>query len=290
MLQKEGAGIMKKSTRIWLITAVSLILTGAIIFSGVMTVLKWDFTRLTTGKHETSRYDITEEFKNISVITETADVVFALSSDGNTHVECFERSNMKHSVSVIDGTLTVKITDTRKWYEYLSISFRSPKITVYLPKKEYGAFLVNSSTGNVSLSSLSIEKLDVSVSTGNITASELAVTGDVSITVSTGNTTFKGVTCNSLASEGSTGNITLTDTVAKSLFSLSRSTGNVIFEGADANEIIVETSTGNVKGTLKTEKIFLTSTDTGKVTVPETLSGGRCKITTSTGNIKISVE
>ena len=64
---------MSKITKIWLIIAASLVLVGCIIFGGVMTMLKWDFTKLSTGKYETHNYEIDEKFNNISIVTDTAE-------------------------------------------------------------------------------------------------------------------------------------------------------------------------------------------------------------------------
>ena len=41
---------MRKTTKVWLIIAASLVIIGFIIFTGVMTTLTWDFTRLSTVK------------------------------------------------------------------------------------------------------------------------------------------------------------------------------------------------------------------------------------------------
>ena len=51
---------MGKSAKIWLIIAASLIVAGAIIFTGEMLVLKWDFTKLSTVKYETNTYEIND--------------------------------------------------------------------------------------------------------------------------------------------------------------------------------------------------------------------------------------
>ena len=50
---------MSKGVKIWLIIAACLIVVGAIIFTGVMSVLKWDFKKLSTAKYQTNTYQIT---------------------------------------------------------------------------------------------------------------------------------------------------------------------------------------------------------------------------------------
>ena len=142
---------MSTRTKVWLIIAISLVLIGCIIFGIVMTMLKWDFTKLSTGKYETSNYEITENFNNISIITETSDVVFVPSENPKPSVVCHELKNAKHSVTVQNGKLAIEIVDVRKWYEYIGINFGTAKITVYIPQGEYGALFVKSSTGNVEI-------------------------------------------------------------------------------------------------------------------------------------------
>jgi hypothetical protein len=95
----KGGGIMKKRTK-WLIAAVSLILVGGILFTGVMTVLQWNFRKLSTDQYETNTYNITDAFTNISVDVTTADVVFAPSADGTASVVCYEEIQAKHKAEI----------------------------------------------------------------------------------------------------------------------------------------------------------------------------------------------
>ena len=58
---------MKKSTKIWLIIATSLVLFGCILFAGTMAILQWDFTKLSTVTYETSVYQIDEDPSALSI-------------------------------------------------------------------------------------------------------------------------------------------------------------------------------------------------------------------------------
>ena len=320
---------MSKITKIWLVIATSLMLIGCITFVGVMSILKWDFTKLSTGKYETNNYEITENFNNISIITDTADILFVPSENQKASVVCHEQKNMKYSVTVQNGKLVIEIVDTRKWYEYIGISFGTPKITVYIPQGEYGALLVKSSTGNVEIpkefkfenidisestgnvtnyasaseniiiktstgnirvENVSANTLDLSVSTGGVTVSNVTTEGDVKIKVSTGKTHLTDIECKNVVSNGNTGAISLKNVIVAEKFSIERSTGDVKFDGCDAAEIFVETDTGDVTGTLLSDKVFVVETDTGNVDVPKTVTGGKCEITTSTGDINISIK
>jgi len=320
---------MRTRTKVWLIIATSLVLIGSIIFGGVMSVLKWDFTKLSTVKYEKNDYEMREDYQHISIITNTADIVFAPSENSTTLVSCYEQKGNMHSVSVKDGTLEIKIVDTRKWYEYIGINFGTPKITVYLPQGEYGKLSIKSSTGdvhipevfkfisidisestgnvtnyasalegvkiktstgNICVEDVSAGSLDLTVSTGKVTVSGVTCEGDIAVGVSTGKTYLSNIQCKNFTSSGSTGDISLNNVIATEKLSIKRSTGDVKFDGSDAAEIFIKTDTGDVTGSLLTDKVFITQTDTGNIDVPKTVNGGRCEISTDTGDIKISVK
>lgn len=299
------------------------------MFAAVMSEYKWDFSKLSTGKYETNTYEISEEFSNLSMNTDTADIIFALSDDGKCRVECYEEEKAKHSVAVQENTLVIKMIDEKSWYDYIGINFGSPKITVYLPKAEYTSLFINgstgdieipknfkfegvdislstgdvnffasaskliiikTSTGNICVENTSAGTLDLSASTGRITVSNVICGGDANINVSTGRTNLNNIECKNLTSSGDTGNISLNNVIAAEKFSIKRNTGDVRFDGSDAAEILVETDTGDVTGTFLSEKTFFVETDTGSVDVPESITGGRCEITTNTGDIELDIQ
>lgn len=318
---------MYNSSGKWLIIALSLILIGGIFFVGIMTVLGWDFTKLSTVKYETDTHEINEEFSGISFDTNTADISFELSEDGKCKVVCYEQKNVKSSVVVSDGVLKIKTVDSRKWYEHIGINFQKSKITVYLPKSEYaslnidestgdinipssfkfgsidlslstgdincaasaeGKIKISATTGDVTITGISAESLEISVTTGDVTVSEITC-GDVKIDLSTGKTKLTDISCRNIETEGSTGSISLNRVIALQGLKIERDTGNVSFTDCDAAEVFIETDTGDVKGSFLTDKIIFAETDTGDIDVPKLSSGGRCEISTDTGDIEISI-
>lgn len=319
---------MSKKTKAWLITAASLILIGCIIFGGVMTMLKWDFKKLSTVKYETNNHKITEKYNNISIISGAADIKFLLSENEETAIECFEAKNEKHLVSVINDTLIIELENRKKWYENIGINVGTPKIAISVPYEKLATLSIKSSTGdilipkdfefdsiditqstghvtnlasatesikikkstgNINLENIRAGALQLSVSTGKITASSIKCEGDINITVSTGKTKLSDITCKSLISNGTTGDISFNNVILSEKLSLKRSTGDINLEKCDANEIFIKTDTGDVNGSLLSEKVFITHTDTGRINVPKTVNGGKCEITTDTGNINIDL-
>lgn len=320
---------MSNAAKIWLIIAAVLMLLGGMLFVGGLTMNKWNFAEIGTETYETNTYEVGEAFANITIDVDTTEIAFLPAEGEECKVVCFENAKIKHSVTVENDTLLIDTVDTRKWYEHITFSFQTPKMTVYLPQKEYASLKIETDTGDITLpKDFSFETIqmegdtshvncfasasgtvEVEVSTGTIRAEELTagelklftstgkiniksvkVQKDITLETDTGRITLDEVPCKDLFATGNTGSITLKSVVATGRFSIENDTGSVVFEYSDASEIFVRTSTGNVTGTLLSEKVFITETSTGKVDVPKSTSGGRCEIVTSTGNIRIAVD
>ncbi len=319
---------MRIKTKVWLVIATALVVIGGVLFVVVMTKLNWNFNKLSTIKHETNTYEISETFDGISINTDTADVVFMVSNNENCKVECYEEETSKHFVKVEENTLVIEMIDSRRWYDYIGLNFDSPKITIYLPLTEYDSLLINSntsdvempsdftfknvdislstgdvdffasalemikiktSTGDISVDNINAGSLDLAVTTGKVSISNLYCEGNITVSVSTGKTYLTDVTCKNVISSGDTGDISLNRVIATKTFSIERDTGDVKIENSDATEIYVKTDTGDVTGSLLTEKVFIAQTDTGKIIVPNSVNGGRCEIITDTGNIRFTI-
>ncbi len=319
---------MTKRTKILMIIALLLIVIGGVIFVGAMSMIKWDFKKLSTERYENNIYNVTEEFKNLTIETGTSQIKVIKSQSEKVTVECFENKKIKHTVSVDNDTLTIKIDDNRKWYEMIGVNFHSPTITISIPSGEYGNLKIKASTGsietakeltfndiNITATTGSIKcnssargnvelkastgdilaenifakDLYMSVSTGKISAKNIQASGDIKIKVSTGKAVVSETTCKNLYSNGSTGDIKLNRVIAIEKVSIERDTGDIQFESCDASELFFKTSTGDVGGSLLTSKVFIYHTDTGEVDIPKTTTGGVCEINTDTGDIEITI-
>ena len=191
-----------------------------------------------------------------------------LSENLNTLIICEEHKNIKHTVNIKENTLLIEVDDNRKWYEYIGIS--TSKITVYLPKSEYGELIMESDTGNIHIENINANKLDFSTSTGNLK--------------------IVNTKCKNLFSESDTGNILLENVIASEKFKIETDTGNVKFKDSDASDIFVKTDTGNVTGNLLTDKVIFTESETGDIDVPKVMADEKCEIITETGDIKITIK
>ena len=318
---------MSKKTIVWLTLAMLLLVIGGSVFAVAMTILEWDFTKLSTERYETNTYEIEEDFTDISMITDTAKILFVPAEDGKCRVVCYEEEHAKHFAEVRDGALTVNVFHKKAGYNFVGIFFESPKLTVYLPKSVYAtlsiqsdsgdieiprdfafqsldittdtgdvkllssvsdAISIRADTGDVCLESLEAGSVEIKTTTGDIMLSLVTCTGNVDLSVSSGDVAFANGSCQTLVSEGNTGDLNLQGVMVIGRLAIERSTGDVTLERCDAAEIQIQTDTGDVSGTLLSEKVFLVETDTGDIDVPKRMSGGTCEVTTDTGDIAFS--
>lgn len=312
----------------WLITAGIFIITGLVSFIIIMSICSWDFNKLNMSKIETNTYELQDDFANIEIETDTSDINFILTEDETNKVICVEESKIKHNVIVDNNTLSIKVTNNKKWYDYIGINWSKPKIDLYLSKSVYKNLIIENdtgdilvpkefsfniidiksstgritnyanatesiklkaSTGEIKLENVTTKTLDISVSTGDIDLIKINCEDNISIKVSTGDITLTDVSCKNLETNGNTGKVILNLVIVDNKLYIDRSTGDIKFDRCDASEIEIKTDTGDVKGSLLSNKIFIIETDTGKKSYPESTTGGICKITTDTGDIIVQI-
>lgn len=310
------------------IVAAILVVVGAALFVAALISVRFDWSVLGTTRYETNHYAAEGDFQKIEIDTKSTDVALEPSGNDSCYVICRERSNVRHTVTVEDGTLKITAVDERTWIDRIEFYTARLSMTVYLPQTTYEALVVSASTGDVTVpGTFSFGSMDIQCSTGDITLSasvtgalrvkastgdikvsgahvgsaELTVStgrvdlsavtcdGDLSVAVDTGKTAMENVTCQNFISTGDTGAVTLKNVTAAEKLDIERDTGDVRFDNSDAAEITVKTSTGDVTGTLRSAKIFTVRTSTGRVRVPESTTGGICRVTTSTGDVELSV-
>ena len=314
---------MKKIVLISAIVSSTLLIIGGTFFAiGIVNETK-------NNKIVTNEYEI-NDFNDINVDIDTADLEFKVSNDGSKKVVCVEKEKQLHSVEVDNNTLIIESNDERKWYERIfNFNLTKTKVTIYMPLGSYDDINIKSSTGNVyipnqyTFSSLNIEvstgniqvqadvlnsvtiesstgnvsieteskSVNVNVSTGNVLMTNSIIEENIEVTTSTGQITINDTSSKMIRLKTSTGDIKLTNVIADDSLFVRTSTGNVRFTDCDATKLIdIETSTGNVNGSLLTGKIFDARTSTGKINCPPSNGEGLCKVRTSTGNINITLK
>ncbi len=319
---------MNRRLRKLIPAALILLVVGALIMVAAMFSMKFDFRRLGTRRTVTNTYTPAGDFEDILIGIDTAELTFLPSEDGKLKVVCVEEEGMQHVVAVSDGTLSIQAVDTQRWHEKIGVGGEKTSVTVYLPKKEYGALTlktstgdvtvpaafrfrsvlmtgstadidfrafteggvsIRTSTGDISLDGLQADSLDLTASTGHIRVSASVIAGSVKVQTSTGEVGFTDLNCADARVKTTTGEVDLTRVLASASLRIETDTGDVSFDRSDAPEIRVETDTGDVTGTLLTPKNFEADTDTGRVKLPRSEPGGRCELKSDTGDFEISI-
>lgn len=288
--------------KLFLIFAV-LIPCGGLIFVGAMCALDWNFGKLSAKHTVENEHMLTENFDEIEIVTDDADIELVITEEGESRAVCREHSHAKHSVAVENGRLTVRVQNERKWYHYI-LDGTEKSITLYLTRAQYSALSVKGkaadvtlpegltlgrldvevtsadvslksrvdqtaqiavSTGNITVESSSLGALSATATTGDITVDGVRVAGNLTVSVSTGDTVIKNVECKELVSEGGTGDLH-TDALRAQKLCAKRTTGTLTLEDTIATEMHLDASTGDVTLTLcDGDEIYITTT-TGNVT------------------------
>jgi DUF4097 and DUF4098 domain-containing protein YvlB len=278
---------MSKATKIWLIVAAVLVLVGIMVAGGAMMALEWNFSQLSTVRYETVTHNIDEDFSDISIMTDTNDVTIRPSEDSRVRVVCTEQKNLKHSVSVKDGVLYVKLEDTRKWYEHIhfGFNFNTAQITVYLPVGEYGALSVVTDTGYVEIAKdFTFSDISVSADTGDIKCFADAQNA-IKIKTSTGAISVQGVEAKSLDLHVSTGNVNASGIAVTDSLTLRVTTGRATLTDATCHSFTSHGDTGDIslKNVIVTDKMHI-ERDTGDVNF-DACDAGEMFIKTDTGDV-----
>lgn len=310
-----------------LIIAVCLCLVGILILTVALCVNGLHFEKFVTPT-VSHTIPIDEPFTGISVDTQTADVFFVPSTDGESKVECVDNEKLTYTATVEDGILVVRCVDERKWYEHIGIFTPDTFVTVYLPEESYSSLTVKTDTGDVSFPtdlffetaeiethtgdvvcpaarmgrltvktdtgnvrlSADMALLSVVTHTGDIILTHLGVEEGITLTTDTGDVSLTKVACDTLTVKTNTGDVELTDTAVSGHLAAETDTGDVELEASDAATLRIKTDTGDVEGTLLSPKRVRAVSDTGDVRVPDTDEGGLCEIMTSTGDVEIWIK
>lgn len=276
---------MSKMGKVVFITLI-ILLAAIIVFLGVMSLMKWDFTRLSFSKFETNEHTVKGPFSDIAVIGDTARIAFLPSEDGDTRVICYEKERAKHTVSVEDGRLIIALDDQRKWYDHINIFGSSTSVTVYLPAGEYGDLTVKRKTGKLEIpADFSFASVGIEGSTGD-TLLAASSRGALSVKASTGDIRLLGVTAGSVELRASTGDITLASVISSGNVSLSVSTGEIRANGVGcAGDATVSVSTGRARLLDFTCKNLVSTGDTGNLILTNVIAEEAFTIERSTGDI-----
>ena len=242
--------------------AIGLVALGLILITVSFIACGCSLENIDGGDGDMRTFEISESFNEIYVDISDADLTFVSTDEESVRVVCEnEKKKLSHSAEVKDGRLEISLNDERKWYDYLTFSFKTPRIFVYLPEVEYASLLIKSDTGDIVIpENFKFDTVDVSLSTGDVD--------------------FRASANDFIKISASTGDVELSGVSAKSI-DVSLSTGDVELENCEAEGISIKTTTGDIEAAgLRIDGAFSTKVSTGDTELSDVI----CKSYTSEGS------
>ena len=263
----------------------TLLLAGGIVFGVAL------YKNSKNSTVETKEYKVEDigEFNKFDINLTIADLEFKTADTAKVVVE--ETKYDVHTVEVTSNTLTVKATDTRKWYEHIFNWnwFDKVKVTVYMPAGSYEDLKVKTATGNITVpADYTFANFDISVDTGNIN-NKANVTDSIKAKTSTGNINMDGVEAKSMELRTSTGDVKMKNITLSGDFEANTSTGDVNCENMTCQNYTSKSSTGDVnfKNVLVSNHVDIKN-GTGHVKMVAS-DADSLYIKTSTGGIRLEL-
>ncbi len=294
---------MKKSTTA-LIVAVCLIVAGIAIALAAFSMAGFEFDNLSTDSYVEVEHAVEGDFEHIFIATQVHNIELYLAEDGVCKVVGDESDSIRIKVECDGTSLVIKTEDTRKWYNFIGLSFGEPSLRLYLTESAFtsltaasdtghinvpedffftrssvathtGAIVfrarieemldMSSDTGSISASKQELSKLEAEASTGKITLENIKAENGVRVKTSTGKIELHEIECNSLNAQLSTGSVTLKNIRAEADIRVTTSTGKVALVNCISMDMHIVTSTGDVIFDGSDAESITVKTDTGDV-------------------------
>ncbi len=311
---------MGKSEIISIIVSVALIISGVAIVLCTLFAVGFDHSLLnfnllnrSSVSYDTKTYDITDSFVNIQIEESSADIIFAMSDDNNTHISCFDMEEVTHDVEVIGDMLNISRNPVNI-VDSFTISLSSPNtnLTVYLPEKYYKSLKINgascdvtissqfqfddlsihtasgdltlnskvnnsadvsTASGEITIDSECVNKLSISTSSGDAYVNNIKDADEVNIKSASSDISIIEVTAKNIKCSTASGEITLKNTVAKNKIDISTTSGDITLNSSDSPELSFDSASGDVYCELLSKKIFETDTASGDVYISQEAYG-----------------
>lgn len=276
---------MKKSVKILLIVAASLVVAGAAL-CGVALALGGN---MNAGQTEKVTHTVEEPFDTIAVNVGSAETIIRKSETGKCYAVCSESDKVHYTLSVADGRLTLSEQDDRSWYDLIGIQVGTWKAELYLPEGSYEELMATLSSGG-------FECTDSGISFGNTTLTgssgsihfAAAVTGDLRVKTSSGSIRLEKSAPQSLSVVASSGSIKLNQVVAASHMKVETTSGSLSLDSCDGAEVVLKSSSGSIRVEDMTPGTVSATASSGSVKFERVVAAATMQVETSSGSVTLN--
>ncbi len=227
---------------------------------------------------------VNQDFHRIRIDVIAADVELIPSEDDKCRVMTTDSDYVEYTVDVAEDTLTVRATDTRKWYERLfTVSLGGRSVKVALPREEYKSLTVETVSGDVSINVRYTFSEDVTLTSASGTVGTAAAVGGHLEMRSTSGALCAMGSLNTVTARSTSGKITLggktvdgdcTATAAD----LETTSGEIRVQTATLESLTAKTSSGGIR---------MESVTVAESVNAETTSGGISLLYTACGTLTV---
>lgn len=226
----------------WIVLALILIVAGAAVMGFAMMGGEINIDGKMYMRFEEEKKDVLEEFHAVQIDAGFFDVELCPTLGTAVHVKSAKSEYIYCETSVVDGVLTVKQVDTRKWYQKLAtLTMGEPKLTVYLPYATYESLAVKVTSGDVTV------RGDETMLDEAGSPVPMAIFRTVSVDVTSGDVQFLATTLNGARIETTSGDITVKN-VKGGAMELHTASGDVAMEDCTPDSLTVNVTSGDVEG------------------------------------------
>ncbi len=280
---------MKKSIVVAIIVAVAMIITGA-----VMSVCAYASLGKTYFEGKTLYVkDLEEDFSSVKINCKSENIWIFSSDDDVGRIEYSDYGNKELSVKVVNGVLEITSVEDLRWYEYISIVHHNPpRISLYLPYKEYKALSMDVISEDVYVATkIPFENVDIKTTSADIqfygevkeSLSLESTSGDITITET--NLNLKKASLKTVS-----GCIEANSIIASSEIDIKITSGEIEFNSIDAPEINLKSTSGDIEGNILTPKKIIAESTSGDIDVKSNdFADEICNVKTTSGDIKIRI-
>ncbi len=255
---------MKKSLKILLLVAASLVLLGGVAV-GTALALGGSFEPMETRE---MTHTVGEDFRHVVVRVGEADVRILPSEDGTCYAVCDENDLLQYTLTVEDERLTLSVTDSRRWYHFIGITWgRAKTVILYLPAAAY-------------------DSLDVLADSGNIVCTDAKLSfEDATLESSAGRILFSSPVRNALRADAASGRIELSELSPKTLTATTYS-GNIVLSALTVGTLEASARSGRISLSDLTADTLRASTISGGIELAY-VRGGDLSMEATSGSVQL---
>ncbi len=281
-------------TKIFVVLGGILLCVGTVFFVVGMTLVNWDFDRLSNVLYEQKQYVQQDETPIERLIFDypSACVTLTFSPEASRlsmsyPVRVNANGDEMSSIEIIeqDGTLTV--SETIRFPQFLQWETKTPELTVILPERTYAELSVRAARGICATGLQASERIAFASDYGNVEVSDLSAPS-IQLTADAGNVLAASVRAESVLLRSDCGNVEGKNIAAEHLLELYSKLGNVLADDVSSEGALrMESECGNcvLRGAC-TAKDASVEVDLGNICVDGILSASQIDLTNDCGNVE----